>query len=244
MMFRNNFSIRYDFLDLYRNEKFVIDKSGCKMIEILNASFIAIQDSIFGKVNKDYIERELEWYKIQSLYVEDIPGETPKIWKDISDRGGKINSNYGYLVYSEDNYLQFDNVVNELAKNPDSRRAEMIYTRPSIWKEFDKDGMSDFICTETVQYLIRDNKLNTIVKMRSNDAWAGYRNDYAWQKHVRNQVYWALKHFYNNLQKGDIYWNVGSLHLYERQFYLLDYFDKTYQWDITKKEYEIWKQKN
>jgi len=37
---------------------------------------------------------------------------------------------------------------------------------------------------------------------------------------------------------GDIIWNVGSLHVYESQFYLLDHFSKTGEIHITKKQYE------
>ena len=47
---------------------------------------------------------------------------------------------------------------------------------------------NDFICTNAVSYYIRNSKLETVVQMRSNDAWAGYRNDYAWQLHVRDKL--------------------------------------------------------
>ena len=36
--------------------------------------------------------------------VQDIPGETPKIWKDVASNLGVINSNYGYLIWSNDNW--------------------------------------------------------------------------------------------------------------------------------------------
>ena len=101
----------------------------------------------------------------------------------------------------------------ELKRNPDSRRGTMIYTRPNMHYDFNTSGMSDFICTNTVQYLIRDGKVNALVYMRSNDAVFGYKNDYAWQKHVLQEVCNEL-----NLPMGNIYWNVASLHVYERHF--------------------------
>ena len=64
----------------------------------------------------------------------------------------------------------------------------MIYTRPMIWLDAWKNGMNDFICTNNVQYFIRDNKLVTCVYMRSNDAVFGYNNDFAWQKYVRDKL--------------------------------------------------------
>ena len=49
----------------------------------------------------------------------------------------------------------------ELWSNPDSRRAQMIYNRPSIWVEYnDEGGKSDFICTNAQTFYIRDGVLN------------------------------------------------------------------------------------
>jgi len=200
---------------LIKND-FVTDKTGVKTIEILNASFIADEPSIIGKVNEDYVKRELEWYKSLSLNVNDIPGETPQIWKMVASDKGEINSNYGWCIYSEENGYQFENVVDELVKNPYSRRANMIYTRPSMHSDYNRDGMSDFMCTNNVQYIIRNDQVHALVYMRSNDAVFGYKNDYAWQKHVLDEVASEIC-----VQAGDIHWNVSSLHVYERHFDLL-----------------------
>jgi thymidylate synthase len=214
--------IRNEFLTAYQYGRFTTDKSGCKTLEILGASFIADEPSIFGEVNEDYVARELEWYLSQSLNVNDIPGETPKIWQAVASKDGLINSNYGYLVFNEKNFSQYQNVLAELKTNPNSRRAVMIYTRPSMHNEYNTDGMSDFICTNAVQYLIRDGRLHVVVQMRSNDAWAGYRNDYAWQVYVQTLLANDL-----GVLTGDIAWQVGNLHLYERQFYLVEHYAKT-----------------
>lgn len=214
--------IRNEFLTAYEYGKFTTDKTGCKTIEILGASFIADEPSIFGEVNEDYVTRELAWYLSQSLRVADIPGDVPKIWQQVASKGGLINSNYGYLVWHEKNFSQYQNVLLELKSNPNSRRAVMIYTRPSMHYEYNADGMSDFICTNAVQYQIRDGQLHAVVQMRSNDAWAGYRNDYAWQVYVQNALADDL-----GVLPGDIIWQVGNLHLYERQFYLVEHYAKT-----------------
>lgn len=208
--------IRNEFINKLLRQDFVIDKSGVKTVEIVGAQFVASEELIFGAINKDYIERELEWYKSMSLFVKDIPGKTPVIWEQVSSVNGEINSNYGWCIFHEDNFNQYDSVLAELKRNPDSRRAQMIYTRPSMQVDYNRDGMSDFMCTNTVQYLIRDNKLITIVSMRSNDAIFGYRNDYAWQKFVSDKLANDL-----NIESGDIIWNAGSLHIYERHFNLI-----------------------
>jgi len=230
--------IRTEFARLYREGKFVTDKSGVKTIEIMGVSFWANSPLIFGTVNEDYVQRELDWYKSMSLNVNDIPGGPPAIWKQVADKDGYINSNYGWCIYSGENNNQFLHVVTELEDRPDSRRATMIYTRPTMWGDHNKAGRSDFMCTNTVQYLIRDGRVYAVVNMRSNDAWAGYRNDYAWQLYVLEQVVQELSYrgkFYN---RGEIIWNAGSLHIYERQFYLVDHYVKTRELSITKEEYD------
>ena len=181
---------------------------------MIGATFEANEPTIFGELNEDYIDRELEWYKSMSLYVEDIPGKTPAIWQQVADRGGKINSNYGWAIWHKDNGLQYARVLNELSFAPNSRRAVMIYTRPSMWEDYNRDGMSDFMCTNAVQYMIRDEQLVAIVQMRSNDVVFGYRNDYAWQRYVADHLSEDL----NLTREPKIIWHVGNLHVYERHF--------------------------
>jgi thymidylate synthase len=197
-------------------KEFVTDKTGVKTVEVMNAAFIANEPAIFGTLNYDYIERELQWYKSISRNVNDIPGGPPEIWKRVATPDGYINSNYGWCIWSDENYNQYTNVLDELKSNPDSRRATMIYTRPTMHTDYKLNGMSDFMCTNTVQYLVRDGKLHSLVYMRSNDAIFGYKNDYAWQKHVLDELAKEL-----SLPAGDIYWNVASLHVYERHFDLI-----------------------
>ena len=225
--------IREQFAALYVDKEFVTDKFGGKVLEIVGASFIADNESIFGAINEDYIQRELDWYMSQSLYVGDIPGGAPKIWQAVACKNGRINSNYGWCVYSKTNGSQYDNVLAELKRSPDSRRATMIYTRPTMWTDYNENGRSDFMCTNAVQYILRNGSLSAIVQMRSNDAWAGYRNDYAWQYHVLAQLAEDL-----NVEMGDIHWNAGSLHIYDRQFYLVDHYVRTGETQISKEDYD------
>jgi thymidylate synthase len=211
--------IRSYFISALENEDYVEDKTGVKTLDLVGASFLADAPAIFGTPNEEYISREIAWYESQSLNVEDIPGETPAIWKSISSNGGKINSNYGYLISSEENFNQYQKVLTQLLADRQSRRAVMIYQRPTMHEDFCIDGMSDFICTNAVQYLIRGNQVNAVVQMRSNDVIFGYRNDYAWQLHVlQNLVADINRHGETDYKVGDITWQVGSLHVYERHF--------------------------
>jgi thymidylate synthase len=210
----------------YVRNEFVTDKTGARTVEIVGASFNADAPTIYGALNDKYIEQELDWYLSQSLLVADIGDPVPKIWKQVADSDGKINSNYGYLIFSEENHVQYDCVLNELLSCRDSRRAVMIYTRPTMHADYCAKGMSDFICTNAVQYLIRDGRLHAIVQMRSNDIVFGYRNDYAWQKYVQDRLVrdynGCLQDPSDEVTAGDITWQVGSLHVYERHFSLIE----------------------
>ena len=212
--------IRTYFIQELKNENFTIDKTGAKTIELIGASFYADEGAIFGKPNYEYIDRELDWYESQSTNINDIYGsdrEPPEAWKYSANDYGEINSNYGLLVFGEKYYEQFEHVVQELKTNPDSRRASMIYNRPSIWKEYNENGKNDFICTNAVTYYIRDNKLHATVQMRSNDVIFGYRNDWAWQRFMMEEVMHELELD----ELGDMIWQVQNLHVYERHFHLV-----------------------
>jgi thymidylate synthase len=208
--------VREWFKFLKKSEDFVVDKTGCKMLEVVGATFIADEEAIFGTVNRDYVAREITWYESMSRNVNDISGDTPKAWVACASPEGKINSNYGWMIWSEENCRQYDNVKRELSANRESRRANMIYTRPSMWQEYNTDGMSDFCCTNAVQYLIRDEHLISIVQMRSNDVVFGFKNDKAWQDHVHAKLAGEL-----GLKVGSMIWHAGSLHVYEKHFSLI-----------------------
>jgi thymidylate synthase len=252
--------IRQEFAELLHSQTFTTVNREASMstlvgsttIEITGASFIVDESAIFGTVNYAWVKREEDWYNSQSLNVYDIPDGPPPVWKAVADKDGFINSNYGWTIYSHLNVHhkyelpmgrlpQLDNgdIANqynftkaELIKNPESRRAVMVYTRPSMWLDYNKNGRSDFMCTNTVQYLIRDGALNAIVQMRSNDAIFGFKNDNAWQQHVLEKLANDL-----NVPVGFITWQVGSLHVYARHYFLVDYFVRTGSIDITKAEY-------
>lgn len=205
---------------------------GGDMLELFGISFICDDDHIFGSPNEDYIRREIDWYESISRNVNDIEGETPKIWTQIADPGGYVNSNYGYLIYSAHNGSQYNRALMALVKDPQTRQAVMIYTNPGMHTQAVENGRHDFVCTNTVQYVIRHNKLHAIVQMRSNDAIFGFRNDYAWQKYILEALVsdfeaMAPGLLARPLEAGSIIWQVGSLHIYPRHARLVDKFIRT-----------------
>lgn len=221
--------------DLLKQEKFVADKAdgkskdvvGTKCVEIINCNIKGLDPTQplldFGprKTPEKYCKKELDWYLSEDLnikgHVDDV-----KIWTQVCDKDGFINSNYGNLVFGKENFKQYQHALDELVAHPDSRRALIIFTRPSIWLEYNADGMSDFICTISAQVFIRDGKLYYINTMRSNDSILGFGSDYFFACYVYNRLYNDLKVHYPDLQIGTIDWNAGSFHLYEAHFELLE----------------------
>ena len=211
--------IRNQLIKLKHKQEYVLIGE-VKTLEIINASFEADEDSIYGEINTKYQQDELDWYLSKSMNVKDLKN-TPTIWKNIADELGLINSNYGALIFSDWNDKQFDSCLNQLIKDKTTRRAMMIYTRPSIQRQWNFNGRNDFICTNNVQVFIRNNKLVYIVNMRSNDVVFGYKNDLYWHKFVYNSLMFNLTQFYPELESTNILWNAGSLHVYERHFDLV-----------------------
>ena len=225
--------IRKHFIEELKNENFSRDKSGVKTIELIGASFNADEPAIFGSVNQEYVDAELAWYNSQSSSIYDIrpDGDAPAAWKYSANKHGQINSNYGKLIYADKYFNQYGQALDELLRNPDSRRAIMIYNRPSMWVDWCEDDKNDFVCTNAVSYYIRNGAIHCVVQMRSNDVVYGYKNDYAWQLHVLTEFTRDYNSLYmdaawdadyrKEMTVGNITWQVQNLHVYERHFDLV-----------------------
>ena len=227
--------VRAAFREKYRDGEVVMagDEPGDRdMIELLDAQFVADQPTIYGKPNPGYVERELDWYMSGSLDVNDMEPPVPAVWKAIAASDGTINSNYGHLVFSEQNGNQFENCLQALLRDRRTRQACMIYQRPSMHVDATRKGARDFVCTYAVQCSLRLNfeedvpsteTLHYSVFMRSNDAVFGYKNDLAWHKFVRDLLKDQLELHgkFRNLAVAPITWHAGSLHVYRRHFKLI-----------------------
>lgn len=159
--------------------------------------------------NKSYIDLELDWYNKQDLDVSEI-GMHASTWNKVANDYNKINSNYGYLIFSSQNGNQYVNVLEELkASNGKSRRAIMYYTNPMMHYL----GGKDHICTLAVGYRIIDGKLNVSVIMRSQDIIYGLLNDLPWQSFVLKKLCKEL-----SCEFGLINWFTMDLHIYKKHF--------------------------
>lgn len=206
------------------NEEFVIDKSGVKLVELIAPRFeldpretyldIGVRSS-----NVKYLVQEADWYDSKELSIKRVGNI--KIWQDCSDVNGEINSNYGYLVYGRGNFNQFDNCLKTLLNHKESRQAIVIYNRPSIHYEANSLDCKDFICTMFQQFFIRNDKLETVTSMRSNDCIFGTFNDIPWFHHVIQKLFVELNKHGMNITLGSHIFIPNSWHCYERHFDIL-----------------------
>lgn len=209
--------------ELNRQEK---QGNGTKEILFMNATFD--MNKVTGKIefesrksNEDYLKKELEWYLSLEPTIEKV--KDVKIWQNIcSKKDSTVNSQYGILVYGEDNGNQFQKALDNLIKDKDSRQAVIIYNRPTIHEDAYEDGKHDFICTFYQQFFIRNNRLECVTNMRSNDCIFGIFNDLPWFEYVYNDLYQNLLNKYTNLEKGNLIYVANSFHCYERHFSVLE----------------------
>ena len=218
--------IRKELVSLYNDRCFRTGKYG-KTVEIQNAHFLADSDTLIRKPNYDYAKREIQWYELLSLNINDFPGGAPTIWKQCADKDGNINSGYGWCIWSKENGNQFDHCIKRLVDDPHTREACMIYNRPSMQVDCNANGMHDFMCTYSTQAFLNEfddskYKLDYTVFMRSCDAVYGYCNDCLWAQYVQSLMVDLLNKEGLNVILGDMIWNAGSLHVYERHFKFLE----------------------
>ena len=167
------------------------------------------------KLSIDYIKKEFLWYLRGDKYDLSIC-EHAKIWNDIKNEDGSINSNYGQYIFGELN--QFNNVVKTLLDDGDSRRAVItILNSGHLFSD-----TKDVPCTAYINFRIRDNYLNMSVHMRSQDAVFGFGNDIPTFSFIHEMLFHILKQSFTNLQMGSYYHSADSMHVYERHFKLLD----------------------
>lgn len=165
-----------------------------------------------------YIKNELDWYRSQDLCIKGHEGiESNKVWQKCATNDGHVNSNYGWCIYSSANSSQFEHAIESIKENPATKQAVMIYSRPSINREWNdnKHAKHDMVCTIYVSYLLRNGFLRAHVHMRSNDIWFGLRNDLAWQQYVLETAVMRLNTLGIQCRPGPIVWHADSLHIYD-----------------------------
>ena len=128
------------------------------------------------KLSVSYVYREVAWY-FTATPDPAMVAEKAKRWTEISDDNGYVQSNYGTRLFGDAFTLkpQLEYVVDELQRNPSSRRAVAYIVTPADFDSF--EVTRDFPCTIALHFMIRGSCLDLTAYMRSNDVVFGFGND-------------------------------------------------------------------
>ena len=187
------------------------------------------------KMSEKYLVAELLWYleAKQDKEGSDFICKYAKFWDSLRNPDGSLNSNYGYYIFNPmkdvcpqhemiekyRNMSQFDYVIDCLMNDKDSRQA-LININSVFHKNI--ENIKDFPCTTSIQFMIREDRLNMIVHMRSCDLVLGFCNDVFQFTEIQKLVLYALKKKYSQLALGTYTLFANSLHIYERHFGMIE----------------------
>lgn len=175
------------------------------------------------------------WYKKGDRTDTSIIEYFDEYKRCIDESHTKFNSNYGYYAYVQNGLSR---CIRMLMQHKDTRHACFCINN--------NDAMGptsiDKLCTNTIQFFIRDNKLEMIVQMRSSNFLTLLPYDAFMFTVFYQQVYSYLVHSqYTELRTGLIHMQVASLHFYveDKQKYqehtksdeviIKDFVDKNWQ---------------
>jgi thymidylate synthase len=157
---------------------------------------------------------ELCWHLSGSDDLSAIAYYAPR-WREFSDDGSRVvGSCYGKHVFGKNGseVSQWDRVIQLLAIDPTSRRALLTFHEAPITAH-----AKDIACATAMQFFVRNNALDAIVYMRSNDVIRGLPYDILLFTMLQELMAATL-----GVEVGKYYHICGSLHLYERHYRLAE----------------------
>lgn len=147
---------------------------------------------------------ELSWYLAKTNDMEFISYYLSKYHELAED--GVIYGGYGPRLFEWKGINQISQVISKLRENPDTRKAVIqLFDARDIVEEH-----KDVPCTCTMQFLVRDKKLQMITYMRSNDVIKGLPHDVFCFTMLQEIIAVTL-----SLDLGSYKHSVGSIHLYD-----------------------------
>jgi thymidylate synthase len=172
------------------------------------------------KLGYKFMVAEAYWILTGKNTVADISPYSKQISR-FSDDNIYFSGAYGPKVVD-----QFTYVVDSLWNDCHCRQAVI-----NIWRENPR-GSKDIPCTLSLQFIIRDSRLNCVATMRSSDAWLGWVYDVfnfsMISAHVRQMLMGrdqeaiskrpGVEPKYANLILGDLILTAGSQHLYDSDY--------------------------
>jgi thymidylate synthase len=151
------------------------------------------------------------WHLSGSTAAKDLAYYAP-IWLSFADSEGQIRGScYGSKMFDKQRN-PWERVVQLLRKDKDSRRAVLYFNTDHSHMD---DNCHDAACAESIQFMIRNGKLDAIVCMRSNDAVWGLPYDVFLFTFLQELLSLQL-----GVGLGTYYHFTSSLHIYSRHIQL------------------------
>lgn len=219
--------------DVYHHPEFISSPRGMMVKEILGYQFRIVNPRhripyVRGRdLSVHYMIAELLWYLAGNDSTEWISNYST-FWSKISDDGHTANSAYGARIFKphermcatvDENWTQWNYVIEELKKDPDSRRAVIHIRSPqdSILATLDVP------CTLSLQFFLRNDKVHMVTSMRSSDVILGLAYDVPaftiFQELLALQLSSELG---RPIGLGTYTHLSASLHVYERHFKMVE----------------------
>lgn len=161
------------------------------------------------KLHLKSIIHELLWFLSGDTNVRYLQENGVRIWNEWADENGDLGHVYGYQWRSwpktnGESLDQIKQVVNDIKKNPDSRRLIV-----SAWNAGDIENMALPPCHALFQFYVADGKLSCQLYQRSADIFLGVPFNiasYAILTLMMAQVC--------NLKPGEFIHTLGDAHIY------------------------------
>ncbi len=165
------------------------------------------------KVHLKSIVYELLWFLQGSTNIAYLKDNGVSIWNEWANEHGELGPVYGKQWRSwqgADGEVtdQIAWVVNEIKRNPDSRRLIV-----SAWNVADLPRMALMPCHTMFQFYVADGKLSCQLYQRSADVFLGVPFNIASYALLTMMIAQVC-----NLQYGDFVHSFGDVHLYKNHF--------------------------
>ena len=205
------------YLDLLRHVldhgKFKADRTGTGTYSVFGAQIrCPLRDSFplltTKKVHTKSIIYELLWFLRGDTNIKWLNEHGVTIWDEWADEHGDLGPVYGKQwrswPTSGGNVDQLANVVEQIKKNPDSRRLIV-----SAWNVGELDRMALLPCHALFQFYVAAGRLSCQLYQRSADVLLGVPFNIASYALLTHMVAQQC-----DLAAGDFVWTGGDCHLY------------------------------
>jgi thymidylate synthase len=165
------------------------------------------------KLHLKSIVHELLWFITGSTNVGYLKDNGVSIWNEWADSNGELGPVYGkqwraWQSASGETLDQLGSVINELKRNPDSRRLII-----SAWNVADLPKMALAPCHCLFQFYVAQGRLSCQLYQRSADIFLGVPFNIASYALLTHMVAQVCK-----LEVGDFVHTLGDAHLYANHF--------------------------